>query len=88
MYSGNKPESFQPEKNEPIFSILSILKLLVASQGSQARFGPCLDFGYQYALIRNNQSKKICGRILDLAWLKFTMAALNTGQFVSYKSII
>ena len=23
----------------------------------QARFGPCLDFGFQYALIRNNQSK-------------------------------
>ena len=26
-------------------------------QARQARFGPCLDFGFQYALIRNNQSK-------------------------------
>ena len=32
---------------------------------------------FQYALIRNNQSKKICGRILDLAWLKFAVAALQ-----------
>ena len=30
-YSSNKPESFQAEKNEPIFSILSILKLLDVS---------------------------------------------------------
>ena len=27
-------------------------------QGRQARFGPSLDFGFQYALIRNNWSKK------------------------------
>ena len=33
-------------------------------QGRQARFGPCLDFEFQYALIRN---KKFWGRILDLA---------------------
>ena len=26
-------------------------------QGRQARFIPCLDFGFQYALIRNNRSK-------------------------------
>ena len=26
-------------------------------QGRQARFDPCLDFGLQYALIRNNRSK-------------------------------
>ena len=26
-------------------------------QGRQARFGPCLDFGFQYALIRNNRSQ-------------------------------
>ena len=26
-------------------------------QGRQAKFGPCLDFGFQYALIRNNWSK-------------------------------
>ena len=25
----------------------------------QARFGPCLDFGFQYALIRNNRSKNL-----------------------------
>ena len=42
----------------------------------QARFCPCLDFGFQYALIRNKWSKKIRGRILDLASLKFAMAAL------------
>ena len=29
--------------------------------------GPCLDFGFQYALIRNNRSKKNWGRILGLA---------------------
>ena len=37
----------------------------------------CLDFGFQYTLIRNNRSKKIWGRILDLAQLKFAVAALN-----------
>ena len=26
-------------------------------QARQTRFGPCLDFGFQYALIRNNRSK-------------------------------
>ena len=26
-------------------------------QARQARFGPCLDFGFQYTLIRNNRSK-------------------------------
>ena len=26
-------------------------------QARQERFGPCLDFGFQYALIRNNRSK-------------------------------
>ena len=36
---------------------------------------PCLDFGFQYSLIRNNWSK-ICGRILGLVWLKFAVAAL------------
>ena len=45
-------------------------------QERQARFGPCLDFGFQYPLIRNNRSKKIWGRILDLAWLKVAVAAL------------
>ena len=28
-------------------------------QARQARFGPCLDFGFQYALKRNKPSKKI-----------------------------
>ena len=28
-----------------------------AGQPRQRRFGPCLDFGFQYALIRNNRSK-------------------------------
>ena len=37
---------------------------------------PCLDFGFQYAHIRNNRSKKISGRILGLAWLKFAVASL------------
>ena len=27
-------------------------------QGRQARFSPCLDFGFQYTLIRNNWFKK------------------------------
>ena len=27
--------------------------------GKAGKFGPCLDFGFQYALIRNNRSKKI-----------------------------
>ena len=27
-------------------------------QARKARFGPCLDFGFQCALIRNNRSKK------------------------------
>ena len=38
------------------------------------RPGPCLDFGFQYALIRNNQ---IGGRILGLVWLKFAVASLG-----------
>ena len=42
----------------------------------QARFGPCLDSGFQYTLIRSNRSKKIRGRMLDLAWLKFAVEAL------------
>ena len=45
-------------------------------QARLARFGPCPDFGFQYVLIRNKRSKKILGRILDLAWLKFAVAAL------------
>ena len=28
-------------------------------QGRQARFDPCLDFGFQYALIKNNRSKNL-----------------------------
>ena len=40
------------------------------------RPGPCLDFGFQYARIRNNRSKKIWGRILGLACLKFAVASL------------
>ena len=28
----------------------------IAGPPWQARFGPCLDFGFQYALIRNNWS--------------------------------
>ena len=38
--------------------------------------GPCLDFGFQYALIRNKRSKKNWGRILGLSWLKFAVASL------------
>ena len=46
------------------------------------RPGPCLDFGFQYALIRNNRSKKFgVLRILGLAWLKFAMAPLLMPTF-------
>ena len=45
------------------------------------RPGPCLDFGFQYTIIRNNWPKEICGRILGLAWLKFVVAPL--GPFCS-----
>ena len=42
-----------------------------------SRPGPCLDFGFQYALIRKKQPvKTIWGRILGLAWLKFAVAPL------------
>ena len=44
------------------------------------RPGPCLKFGFQYALVRNNQSKKFWGRILGLAWLKFAVAPLIQGN--------
>ena len=40
------------------------------------RPGPCLDFGFQYTLIRNNWLKKNGGRILGLAWHKFAAATL------------
>ena len=46
-------------------------------QARQSRFGPCIDFVFQYALIRNNWSKKIWGKIFDLAWLKNGVAALS-----------
>ena len=50
-------------------------------QPRQPMTAPCLYFRFQYALIRNNPVKKIWGRILDLAWLKFALAALyNVGQ--------
>ena len=42
-------------------STLNTDYLLIAGlprQARQARFGPCLDFGFQYTLIRNNRSKK------------------------------
>ena len=45
-------------------------------QARQTSFGTCLDFRFQYAPYKKQHVKKICGRILDLAWLKFTMAAL------------
>ena len=46
-------------------------------QTRQARFGPCLDFGFQYARSYKKQPvKKILGRILALALLKFAVAAL------------
>ena len=37
--------------------------------------GPCLDFGFQYALIRNNRSKKF--GVEYWAWLKFAVASRN-----------
>ena len=53
-------------------------------QGRQARLGPCLDFGFQYALRRNNWSKNFeVTRILDLAWLKSALAALYRQVFFS-----
>ena len=44
------------------------------------RPGSCLNFGFQYALMRNNRSKKIWGRIFGLVWLKLAVAALNMYQ--------
>ena len=38
--------------------------------------GPCPDFGFRYAFIRNNRSKNNWGRILGLAWLKFAVVPL------------
>ena len=46
------------------------------------RPGPWLNSAFQYALIRNNQSKKIWGRILSLVWLKFIMAAQPWSQLL------
>ena len=45
------------------------------------RPGPCLDFGFQYAFIRNNRSKNFLGRLLGLAWLKFAVASLVRQTF-------
>ena len=46
------------------------------------RPGPCLDFGFQDALTRNNWSKKNWDRILGLAWLKFTVASLRLNMYL------
>ena len=50
----------------------------------QARFGPCLDFGFQYTLTRNNQSKKFgveywtVGALGSLlSWTGFTQGYRN-----------
>ena len=46
-------------------------------QARPPRLGPCLHFGFQYDLIKNSRSKQFgVQRILDLAWLKFAVAAL------------
>ena len=51
-------------------------------QGHHGWPGPCLDFGFQYALKYKKQHvKKIWGRILGLAWLKFARAALSYTTF-------
>ena len=41
----------------------------IIRQGRQARFGPCLDFGFQLSILsyKKQPAKKIWGRILDLA---------------------
>jgi hypothetical protein len=48
-----------------------------SQQGRQASFGPCLDFGFQYALKRNNPSKNFGVEYWTIAWLKFSVAALR-----------
>ena len=59
------------------FQFKTLLGTGSPQQARQARFSPWLDFGFQYALIRNNWPKTFLGTILDLAWLKFAMAALR-----------
>ena len=46
-------------------------------QGRQARFGPCLDFGFLIRSFEKQPVKKFWGEILDLACLKFAVAALK-----------
>ena len=46
------------------------------------RPGPCLDFGFQYTLIRNNRSKKFGDRILGIAWLKFDVTPLFITEYL------
>ena len=62
----NDRESLEQSCDHLVFSMAHARKLSSGPprQGRQARFGPCLDFGFQYALIRNNWSKKIWGRIM------------------------
>ena len=44
------------------------------------RPGPCLDFGFKYA--KKQPVKKNWGRILGLAWLKFTVASLRLNMYL------
>ena len=46
------------------------------------RPGPCVDFGFQYTLIRNNRSKKFGDRILGIAWLKFDVTPLFITEYL------
>ena len=66
--------------NEATFEILNLSG--APRMARPPRPGPCLDFGFQYSLIRNNLSKKFGGRILGLARLKFAMAPLASIYFV------
>ena len=66
-------------KNQLIFFIFNhLLTAGLPRLARPPRSGPCLEFGFQYALIRNNGSKKFWVEYwtMDLAWLKFAVAAL------------
>ena len=67
------PPARQKLETLPLDRVHNWVKLFVMEP---PRPGPCLDFGFQYALIRNNRSKI---RILGLAWLKLAVAAMCTG---------
>ena len=48
---------------------------------------PCLDFVFQYTLLYETTGQKNWGRMLGLAWLKFTVARLNLRRSYLLSSI-